>query len=192
VSVSDASGSKVKLDFHLGEPEYIPGVDTEMLKLTATKTKPGLAYGDYESNERNILFLAGDKKSARWLFPDQNNVIHSAAQLSEQVENESSAGKDKLVRALYFVFSDKDSSGDGEITMHDRVTLGFSKANGDGFVAVLKDIDRLYRVWMPENRTISILYRTGKSLRHARYSVATLAKESDQEIAAIPGIEYRD
>lgn len=192
VEFSDASGSKVKLDFHLGEIEYIPGEDTQMLKLTATKTKPGFVYGDYESDTRNILFLAGDKESARWLFPDQNNVIHSAVKLSEQVETESSPGKEKLVKALYFVYSDKDSSGDGEITMHDRFTLGLSKANGEGFIAVLKDIDRLYYVWMQGDKVISILYRTGKSLRHARYSVVTLTKESEQEIAAIPGIEYRD
>ena len=36
VAISNASGSKVEWDFHLGEVEYIPGVDAEMLKLTAT------------------------------------------------------------------------------------------------------------------------------------------------------------
>jgi len=193
VSVSDASGSKVELRFHLDEVEDISGTNTQMLKLTASKTKPGLVYSDYEKDTRNILFLTGDEdeKAGRWLFPHQNNVIRDVTQLASQDENEKSPTMKKFVKALFFEYSEKDTSGDGEITRYDRASLGLSKANGEGFVAALKDIDHLYSVSMQGDKTISILYRTGKSLRQARYSAATLTRQSDREIAAIPGVEYR-
>lgn len=192
LSASDASGSKVELRFRIADAKDIPGTNTQMLKLVANKTKAGLLYDDYESDARNMLFLTGDESNARWLFRHQNNVIRTVGQLHVEVEGENPAGKVNPTKALYFLYSDKDTSGDGEITMYDRANLGLAKANGEGFVTVLTGIDRLYSASMLGDQTISVLYQTGKVIRQALYSVATLAKVSDREIAAIPGVEYRD
>lgn len=51
---------------------------------------------------------------------------------------------------------------------------------------------RLYSVSLAGERSISILYRVGKELRHARYAVATLDKEFEREVTAIPGIAHRN
>lgn len=190
VATAKTSKTGEELRFRLEEPKDIPDTDTQMLKLTASKAQSGIAYSGYERNTRNILFLSGDDKAARWLFPNQDNVIHTAAQLLAPAEGEP--GKGGAALALYFVYSDQDTSGDGEVTKSDRSKLALAKADGEGFANVLSGIDHVYSVSLVGERSISILYRVGKSLRHARYAVATLAKEFDREVAGIPGIEHRD
>ncbi len=190
VATAKTSKGGEELLFRLEEAKDIPGTDTQMLKLTASKAQSGIAYSGYERDARNILFLSGDDKAARWLFPNQDNVIHTAAQLLAPTEGEP--GKGGAALALYFVYSDHGTSGDGEVTKSDRSKLALSKANGEGFANVLSGIDHVYSVSLVGGRSISILYRVGKSLRHARYAVATLGREFDREIVAIPGIEHRD
>lgn len=192
VAVSDASGTKVKLRFHLEEVKDIPGANAQMLKLTATAVKPGFAYSDYERDTRNILFLTGDERVARWIFPHQNNVIHNAGQLQSKADTEKSQSSDNPTKALYFEYSDKDTNSDGEISKDDQISLGLSKPDGEDFVTVLTGIDRLFSVSMLGDRTISVLYQTGKIFRHALFPVATLAKASDRVIVAIPDVEYRE
>jgi len=189
VATAKAPGAGEELSFRLDEIKDIPGTDAQMLKLTASKTQSGIAYSGYERDIRNILFLSGDDKSARWLFPNQDNVIHTAAQLLAPAEDKNPSGKGVAAQALYFVYSDQDTSGDGEITKDDRSKLALARANGEGFANVLSGIDHVYSVSLVGERSISILYRVGKRLRHARYSVATLGREFDREVVAIPGVE---
>lgn len=190
VATAKTSKTGEELRFRLEEPKDIPGTDTQMLKLTASKGQSGIAYSGYERDARNILFLSGDDKAARWLFPNQDNVIHTAAQLLAPAEGEP--GKGGAALALYFVYSDQDTSGDGEVTKSDRSKLALAKADGEGFANVLSGIDHVYSVSLVGERSISVLYRVGKSLRHARYAVATLGREFDREVVAIPGVEHRD
>lgn len=190
VATAKTSNSGEELRFRLEEAKDIPGTDTQMLKLTASKAQSGIAYSGYERDARNILFLSGDDKAARWLFPNQDNVIHTAAQLLAPAEGKP--GKGGAALALYVVYSDQDTSGDGEVTKSDRSKLALAKANGEGFANVLSGIDHVYSVSLVGERSISILYRVGKSLRHGRYAVATLANEFDREVAAVPGSVHRD
>lgn len=193
VAVSDDSGTKVKLRFHLGIAEDIPGSNAQMLDLISTTVKPSFApYGGTENDTRNILFLTGDERVARWLFPHQNNVIHHARQLWLKADPKESQSRENQTTALYIKYSDKDSNGDGEISKDDRVSLGLSKPDGEGFVTVLTGIDRLFSISMLGDRTISVLYQTGEIVRHAQFSVATLAKSSDQVVVAIPAVEFRE
>ena len=192
VAVSNASGSKVEMHFRLEEFKEIPGANAQILKLTATSVKPGFTYSDYKRDTRNILFLAGDERKARWLFPHQNNVIHTNGQLHSKVETENASSRESPTKALYIKYSDKDTNGDGEISEDDEVSLGLSKPDGEEFATVLTGIDQLYSVSILGDQSISVLYRTGKMFRHALYSVATLAQVSDQEIVAIPDVGYRD
>lgn len=191
VATARTPGANEELSFRLDEIKAIPGTDTQMLMLTASKTQSGIAYSGYERDTRNVLFLSGDDKAVRWLFPDQARVIHTAAQLQAQNKDNKTAGAEPATVALYYLYSDKDTTGDGEITKDDKTSLGLSRANGEGFSAVLAGIDRVYSVSLIQNRGISVLYRIGKTLRHARYSVETLATEFDREVAAIPGFEYQ-
>lgn len=161
VTRAGAPASKETLDYRLVEFTDIPGANAQMLKLTASKAKAGIAYSNYESDTRNILFLSGDEKAARWLFPNQHNVIHTAAQLTTAADEER-PGRNKITQALYFVYADRDTNGDGEITQRDRSKIGLSKANGEGFTTVLNDIDHVYSVSLIGDRSISILYRVGK------------------------------
>lgn len=188
VTRATAPASKEALDYRLVEFTDIPGANVQMLKLTASKAKGEINYSSYKSDTRNILFLTGDEKVGRWLFPNQNNVIHTAAQLTTSAE-EKQPDKNRITRALYYVYGDKDTTGDGEINQSDRSKIGLSKANGEGFTTVLSDIDHVYSVSLVGDSSISILYRAGKRLLQTRYSVDTLARELEREVAAIPGVK---
>lgn len=188
LTVSSPSGSKETLHFHLEDIQVIPGVNTQLLMLTVTRVKSGFAYSDRDKEIRNILFLVGDEKADRWLFPHQKNVIHDAHPLLAKVESRSTSSQEGLAKALYIEYSDKDTNGDGEITKKDKVNVGLTKADGSGLVVALTGIDRVFSVSMLGDQTISVLYQTGKAFRHAQYSVATLAQVSDHEIVAIPDV----
>ena len=125
------------------------------------------------------------------LAPHHAPGIHRLEFEPGPFDSEEHPGRNKTTQALYFVYANKDTTGDGEITQGDRSKIGLSKANGEGFTTVLSDIDHGYSVSLIGDRLISILYRVGKSLRQARYSVGTLGKEFDREVVAIPGVEYR-
>lgn len=191
VTTTTRQGSKAEMRFHLDDHLDIPGTDTHMLKLTASKTKSGGIYSGYERDMRNILFLSDEEKPARWLFSNQSRVIHTATQLQAQDTDNKTNTTNIVTVALYYVYSEKDTTGDGEITQNDKSSLGLSHANGEGFTTVLTGIDRVYSVSLAKPYAISVLYRIGKELRHARYSVETLAKLSDRKVTAIPGVEYR-
>ena len=191
MAISDDSGTEVKLRFHLDMADDIPGANAQMLRLISTTVKLSFdPYGGTENDTRNILFLTGGERVARWLFPHQNNVIHHARQL--RLKTDELQIRENPTKALYFAYSDKDSNGDGEISEDDRVNLGLSKPDGEGFVTVLTRIDRLFSMSMLGDRTISVLYQTGGIVRHALFSVATLAKSSDRVVVAIPAIEFRE
>lgn len=188
VATAKSGDSSEKLNFRLEDVKDIPGADTQMLKLTASKTRSGI-YSGYEHDTRNILFLAGDDKAARWLFPDQSRVIHTAIQLQAQDIDNKTNTTNIVTVALYYVYSEKDTTGDGEITQSDKSSLGLSRANGEDFATVLTGIDRVYSVSLAKPYAISVIYRTGRNLRHAQYSVETLAKIFDREVTNIPGVE---
>lgn len=62
-------------------------------------------------------------------------------------------GKANEAMALYFVYSDQDTSGDGEVSKSDRSKLALAKANGEGFANVLSGIDHVYSVrWWGSTR----------------------------------------
>lgn len=190
VTTTTVAGSKAQLRFNLDEHQDITGTDTHMLKLTARKTESGSVYSGYERDTRNILFLSDEERPARWLFPDQSRVIHTATQLQTQdIDNNTNTTKIVTV-ALYYVYSEKDTTGDGEIDQRDKASLGLSRANGEDFTTVLTGVDRVYSVSLAKPHAISVLYRNGKNLRHAKYSIETLAKMFDREVTAVPGVEH--
>ncbi|OJZ17647.1 MAG: hypothetical protein BGP21_05095 [Thiobacillus sp. 65-29] len=48
VATAKAPGAGEELSFRLEEVNDIPGADTQMLKLTASRTQSGIAYSGYE------------------------------------------------------------------------------------------------------------------------------------------------
>ncbi len=176
-----ASKTQVLLQFE--RIENIKGANTQMMLLSARSKSARFSSGSgYESETRNVLFLTGSEKTARWLFPKQNNLILVTAQLSE----ESKDAKDNPIKALYFEYVKDDTDGDGKLSNQDNSSVALSKPDGSGFVEVLHGVSRVLSFEMIGSQYLSVVYQVDKTVRHAKFSVFSLTKEADQEIVNVP------
>ena len=184
IEVADAGAkSNSPIFLSLERVENIKGADTQMMLLSAREKSGKLTSGSgYASETRNVLFLTGTEKKARWLFPKQSNVILVAAQLREQ----SNDLKEAPAKALYFEFVTEDTDGDGKLSSQDRSNVALSKPDGTAFIQVLSGVDRVLSYEMLNDKQLSVVYQVGKIVRHARFSASSLTKEIDQEIVNVP------
>lgn len=177
------SSTKARVLLRFERIENITGANTQMMLLSAqVKSEKFSSSSGYESEIRNVLFLAGSEKSARWLFPKQNNLILVAAQLRE----ESKDSKGNPTKALYFEYVKDDTNGDDKLSSQDHSSVALSKPDGSGFVEVLQGVSRVLSYEMMGSQDLSVVYQTGKTVKHAKFSLLSLAKESDQEIINVP------
>jgi len=178
----NASTSKPPVLLRFGRIENITGANTQMMLLSAERTSEGFSSGGYGSETRNVLFLTGNEKTARWLFPKQSNLILVTAQLREVSKDH----KDNPTNALYFEYVTEDTNGDGKLSAQDHSHVALSKSDGLGFVEVLQGVSRVLSYEMLGDKHLSVVYQTGKTVRHAKFSVLSFTKEIDQEIVNIP------
>jgi len=160
--------------------QNIIGADTQMMNLT-TEGRSGKfssGGGSYVSEIRNVLFLTGDGKKARWLFPTHGNKILVVSQLRE--DSYGPGAIEKPTAALYFEYVTGDAGGD-KISK-----IAMAKPDGTGFVEVLDGVDRVIAYQMLDSQRLTVVYQKGKSVHHARFSVTTMTKEFDAEIVSVP------
>jgi hypothetical protein len=153
-----------------------------MLLLSAEDRSEKFSCGGYNSKTRNVLFLSGAEKNTHWLFPSQSHLILVVDQLGEGDDSENKVP----TKALYFEFITKDSNGDGRITSQDQSTVGLSKPDGAGFVEVLTEVTRVLSHEILDDKVLSIVFQSGQSIRHATFSLGSLAKISEAEVVKVP------
>ena len=176
-----ASKEQVLLSFE--RIENITGASTQMMLLSAKENSVTFSSGGgYRSETRNVLFLTGHEKTARWLFPKQNNLIFVAAQLREESKNAEA----NPTRALYFEYVKDDSNGDGKLSIQDLSSIALTNPDGWGFVEVLHGVSRVLSYEMLGSQNLVVVYQVGKAVRYAKFSVVFFTKESDHEIVNVP------
>ena len=175
--------SPVFLQF--GRVKNIPGTDTQMMELTIEDKSGKFSSGGYANEIRNVLFLTGNEKKARWLFPMHSNLILVAAQLREDSADGSRA-REKPVSALYFEYVTSDTNGDKKLSPQDLSKVALAKPDGTDFVEVLDGVARVLSYEMLDSHRLTVIYQKGKSVHHARFSVTTMTKEFDHEIVGVP------
>ena len=80
VEVPDGkSGSKKPILVSFEKIENITGANVQMLQLTTKEKSEKFSSGGHATETRNVLFLAGTEKAARWLFKDHNNLLRCFA-----------------------------------------------------------------------------------------------------------------
>lgn len=176
------SGSKQPILVSFEKIENITGANVQMLQLTTKEKSEKFSSGGYGTETRNVLFLVGTEKVARWLFKDHKNLIFVASQLRE----ESTDSEKKPTQALYFEYVAADTDGDGKLSSTDRSNIGLSKPDGTGFLEVLHDVSRVFSYEMLDQQHLSVVYQKGATVRHAKFSVASMKLEADQEIINVP------
>lgn len=176
------SGAKKSILLNFEKVEDIKGADTQMMRLSTHRKSGKYSSGGSGSETRNVLFLKGSNKAPRWLFTDHKNLVLVSVQLHE----ESSALKEPSTRVLYFEYVTNDTNKDGSLSSEDRSNVGFAKPDGTGFVEVLRDVSRVLSYQLLDQEHLSVVYQKGSTVKHAKFAVATMKLESDQEIVNVP------
>lgn len=177
------SARSVKLTFN--QIEEITGADAQMLQLGTHEYSAKFASGGGASETRNVLFLTGTEKAARWLFKDHKNIILTVSQLFPEPTDPKEQGG-QSTKALYFQYVTDDTDGDGKLSSDDRSNVALTTPNGVGFTVILHDVDRVFSYKVPDQQHLSVIYQKGSKVRHARFLLTSLKLEVDQEIISVP------
>lgn len=177
------SGTNKPILLNFERVESITGTDTQMMRLSAQRKSGTFSSGGYDGSEtRNVLFLNGSEKAARWLFKDHKNIIL----VSNQLHGESTGSKEIPTKALYFEYVSEDTNKDGNLSAEDHSNVGLTKPDGTGFLVVLHDVNRVLSFQILDQQHLSIVYQKETVVKHANFSVATMALVSDQVIVNVP------
>ncbi|MDT4289011.1 hypothetical protein RO575_05550 [Methylomonas sp. MO1] len=180
---SGESASRDKILLRLDRVQNIIGANAQMVSLTAERESGGFSSGGYNSSEtRNILFLMGSDKTARWLFPKQSNVVLTTEQLREEFKD----ARDNPTRALYFEYVTLDTNADGKLSSKDLSSIGISNPQGLAFIEMLTGVSRVLSHQLLDSQRLSIVYQSGNVVRHAIISIVTMKIDKDQELIRLP------
>jgi hypothetical protein len=180
VQRSEASAEK-PIMLHVQRTERVSGAKTEMILFAVRADSDGFVSKSYGAGEtKNVLFLTGDDKSASWLFTHHRNTVLVASQLKDEDAQCSRCEENAPARGIYLEYVAEDTNKDGNLNANDHVRVGLTRPDGSGFVDVLKDASQVLSYEVVEGNTLSIVYQAGKSLRHARVSLASLNQISDK------------
>ena len=123
------------------------------------------------SETRNILFIDPDQKNARWLLPDNDNVIEQRSDV-EDVSNESN----KRLVATAAIIEPRDEQSESPAG---RLVL--FNASGKSMSEVAKNVSNLQLATLSGNEIV-LLYERNRHLVRATFDSSSLSKRREQEI----------
>jgi hypothetical protein len=176
------TGDKKPILVSFDRAEEIIGSNTQLLKLTTQEMGSKFSSGGYGPETRNVLFLNGEEKAARWLFKDNKSLFLTVAQLHEQ----SSKKEDAPTKALYFEYVSNDTDGDGNLSSADHSNVGLAKPDGTGFIAIVTNANRVFSYDLIGTNMLSIVFQKEGKVRHLRISIPGFKIMSTQEIVDVP------
>ncbi|WP_395400562.1 hypothetical protein ACHMW6_24090 [Pseudoduganella sp. UC29_106] len=180
-----ASSSKQSVMLTFSQLESITGANAQMLRLTTHEKSQGFSSGSSGSEIRNVLFLTGTAKTARWLFKDHKNIILNVSQLHREPTDRNER-VEQPTKALYFEYVTDDTNGDGKLSSEDHSNVALTTQDGTGFTEVLHNADRIFSFEVLDQMHLSVVYQKGATVRHAKYLLTSLKLEVDQEIITVP------
>jgi hypothetical protein len=158
----------------LGPVTQVEGTDTLRGELLAPGHGKGFSSGGYSSESRNVLFLDGQSKAARWLLPDTHHVI------SRSMEIMSSAGapesRHPVAEVMLVKANDSNAEADEGKLLRLDPTGRNVKTIADGVRAV--NHARL----SPEGR-VTVLYESRRRYVLATFDLVSLEKRSEDELS---------
>lgn len=186
VEVPEAdSASKKTVMLSIDRLENIPGANAQMLRLTSREKSSKYSSGDGGSETRNVLFLTGAAKTARWLFKDHKNIILNVSQLHPE-RTDPNERTEQPTEALYFEYVTDDTNGDSKLSSEDHSNVALTMRDGTGFTEILHNVDRVFSFEVLDQIYLSVVYQKGATVRHAKYLLTPLKLVVDQEIIAVP------
>ncbi len=162
--------------------ESILGANTQMIRLTTEGKSEKFSSGGNDNQIRNILFLTGKEKEARWLFADHKRLILNVSQLRDERRDLI----ESPTKALYFEFVEVDNNNDGKLTASDSINIALTQPDGTGFLEILKNINRVHSHDILDKEFLSIVYQKSNTIRHAKFTIKSRKLVVDQQILALP------
>jgi hypothetical protein len=176
------SGKPVVLSF--SEPVKVNKADTEILQLTMDNVAGQFSYGR-ASKTRNLLFVSGADKPARWLFADHRNVVWEIKQLHEDAELHD----DKpATLALYVEFAAYEPGGSGNNAAPETLDVGLTRPDGSGFTRVLKGVKKVLSHRIVDGRRMRVLFQRDTSVWQANLSLDDFTVTGERQIAKLPTV----
>jgi hypothetical protein len=180
--VETDSGGKAPVQLSFERIENIAGADTLMMRLSAQEKSEKFSSGGYGNETRNILFMSGIDKTARWLFKDHRNLIL----VSTELYGESPTAKDAPAKALYFEYVKTDTNKDEVLSSEDQSSIGLARPDGTGFTEILKNVKRIFSYEVIDQQRLAIVYQKEAEVWLAKFSLDDATQLSDQKLIEVP------
>lgn len=204
-------GRTQRLALQFGNVEPLPGTGRMLLPVESRDDgdsgKFASGSGYEQSHIRNLIFVDAGYGKARWLYPDNDQVIVDHAPMRECPGNATAAMAwspsdgdaaaaaaaapagtpcDDETRgpalAVFLAVRHSDSNRDGELDEKDAATFAFVRPDGSGYTELtgpgMRVLDRRIR-----GDSIGLLVQTGSRLGYRRYAIADFTLQSDIAVA---------
>jgi len=136
----------------------------------------------HSSNTVNYLFLDRAENKAAWLAPGNSWRFLRLHKLYEDIE----AKKKKTVGFIYKVIRE-DTNQDNSLDAKDKHWIYYSRANGSGFIPLLKAIDVVLGVEQVNNNYVMFFYQNGSKTYYSEIEIGKTEPALTRELPAIIG-----
>ena len=159
---------------YLGQVVQVEGTDTLRGELLAPGVGKGFSSGSYGSEVRNLLFLDGQSKTARWLLPDSHHVV------SRSMDIMSIAGEAKPSRLVAEVLLVKPIASDAD---SDAGSLLLLDPPGRQVKTIAQDVRAVNHARLGLDGRITVLYERNRKYVLATFDSVSLEKKSEDELS---------
>ena len=170
-----AAGGTSDPRLFLGQASVVPGSSFMRADLLLHHDGGGFSSGGY-AETRNVLFIDPGEKNARWLLPDDKNII---VESSDVMANDDQSKPKRTVATVALV---KASDGDRQTGKGRLLLFGPS---GTPIVEVADGVRALHVATL-SGEQITVLYERDRQLVVASFAAASLAKLREQAMAVPP------
>ena len=158
----------------LGPVEQVEGTDTLLGKLLAPGQGKGFSSGGYGSETRNLLFLDGQARAARWLLPDNRHII------ARQIDITSSAVESQSRRPVATVVLVKAIASDAEDTDGSLLLLD---PTGRHVKKIAEGVREVNHARLNRDGQIALLYERRRKYVIATFDATSLETRSEDELS---------
>jgi len=109
--------------------------------LEAVRESAGGLSSGSSSELRNLLFVNLDTGESRWLLDGFGNLIAWDSLHSE--EDPCAGPEDASPSAILYCVIDRDTNGDGQVTLKDNGSIAISAANGVGYRVLVEHVQNV-------------------------------------------------
>ncbi len=167
-------GSESGEQLYLGQVVQIAGTDTLRGELLASGSGKGLGSSGYGSDVRNVLFLDGQSKTARWLLPDSRHVISQS--IDVRASDEGSSASQPIAEVLLIKAIGSDAEADiGRLMLLDPT--------GQMVTTISEGVRAVNHAQLSLEGHITVLYERNRKYVLATFDASSLAKLSEDELA---------